>query len=135
MPLGGRAEHEKIDMVISSRPGVGRVRRSRERVREIIQYLKALLHCLLHTPHFVLGYDIACRWQGSTNNSQLFYTPQSLRDSPPTLVGQLFFVLLVRQLDVVISSLPRIGRVRQSRERVRGLLIIPLSHFVTAPLH
>ena len=32
-------------------------------------------------------------------NSQLFYTPQSLRDSPPTLVGQLiFFVLIVSGL-------------------------------------
>ena len=60
------AEHEKIDMVISSLPGLWRVRRSRERVRGIIQNLKALLHCLLHTPHFVRGYNIACLWQGST---------------------------------------------------------------------
>ena len=39
------------------------------------------------------------------------------------------------KLDVVISSRPGVGRVRRSRERVRGLLTIPLSHFVTAPLH
>ena len=45
------------------------------------------------------------------------YTPQSLRDSPPTLVGQLFFA--VNQLDMVYSSRPGAGRVRRSRERVR----------------
>ena len=56
----------------------------------------------------ILGYDIACRWQGITLNfqfsifnSQFDYTPQSLRDSPPTLVGQLFFA--VNQLDMVIA--------------------------------
>ena len=56
--------------------------------------------------------------QLSTHNSQLFNTPQSLRDSPPILVGQ----LVCCWLSVVYSSLPGVGRVRQSRERVRKIL-------------
>ena len=46
----------------------------------------------------ILGYDIACLWQGSILNSQLYYTPQSLRDSPPILVGQFVFLLIVSGL-------------------------------------
>ena len=52
-------------------------------------------------------------------NSQFYYTPQSLSDSPPTLVGQLIFLYW---LSVVYSSLPGVGRVRRSWERVRKIL-------------
>ena len=66
------------------------------------------------------------------------YTPQSPIPLPlfevlPLFQGKSF--LFLRCQSVVYSSRSGVGRVRRSRERVRGLLIIPLSHFVTAPLH
>ena len=76
--------------VYSSLPGVGRVRRSRERVQIILT---------------------ASPWGCTIGDDS---TPQSLRDSPPILVGQLVCCLL----SVVYSSLPKVGRVRRSRERV-----------------
>jgi hypothetical protein len=49
----------------------------------------------------ILGYDIACRWQGSILNSQLFYTPQLLCVSTTVLEGWLVY----RGLSVAYNSL------------------------------
>ena len=58
-------------------------------------YIPALRSSTLYWAMISLA---AGKAQLTTFNSQLFYTPQSLRDSPPTLVGQFVFVLLISGL-------------------------------------
>ena len=58
-----------------------------------------------------------------------FYTPQSLRDSPPTLVGQLVCVdnqgFKLLSYAALIHHLPLAS--------LNSQIFISLSHFVTAP--
>ena len=125
-------------LLISSLPGVGRVRRSRERVRYNRIGVKSDTPSALCATSPILGEELVFLWWLSVVYSSLpkvgrvrhrrervWYnrigiksnTPQSRCASSPNLGEQLF--VDSQMFRCSISSPPRIGGVRRSREEVR----------------